>query len=173
LPIRVEEANDALWLLERLNQPIQQDPIKGAIMPTDDAFVVFIEGVHDQPPVNTVSPGYSLNPPYKSSGEADRGQVISRQPVVAGCDAPEVLQPVERALDAPAQLVDALIEAERLLPVAAIWNDQLGSALVQVFAQQRYRRLCRRASVSTASLCELGALRPGNRALHLRSTGWR
>jgi hypothetical protein len=25
LPIRVEEANDALWLLERLNQPIQQD----------------------------------------------------------------------------------------------------------------------------------------------------
>jgi hypothetical protein len=23
LPIRVEEANDALWLLERLNQPIQ------------------------------------------------------------------------------------------------------------------------------------------------------
>ena len=57
LPIRVEEANDALWLLERLNQPIQQDPIKATIMPTDDAFVVFIEGVHDQPPVNTVSPG--------------------------------------------------------------------------------------------------------------------
>src|SRR6516165_7250806 len=28
LPIRVEEANDALWLLERLNQPIQQVPIK-------------------------------------------------------------------------------------------------------------------------------------------------
>jgi hypothetical protein len=45
-------------------------------------------------------------------GEADGGQVISRQPVVAGCDAPEVLQPVERALDAPAQLVEALIEVE-------------------------------------------------------------
>jgi hypothetical protein len=28
LPIRVEEADDALWLLERLNQPIQQDPMK-------------------------------------------------------------------------------------------------------------------------------------------------
>src|SRR5215472_2298012 len=37
----------------------------------------------------------SLKPPYKSSGEANRGQVIPRQPVVAGCDAPEVLQPVE------------------------------------------------------------------------------
>jgi len=33
----------------------------------------------------------SLNPPYESSGEADRGQVISRQSVAAGCDAPEVL----------------------------------------------------------------------------------
>src|SRR5262245_49140297 len=77
----------------------------------------------------------SLNPPYKSSGEADRGQIISRQPVVAGCDAPEVLQSVERALDAPAQLGDTLAEAERLFSVAAIWNDRLGSALVQVLAQ--------------------------------------
>jgi hypothetical protein len=34
-----------------------QDPIKATIMPTDDAFAVFIEGVQDQPPVNTVSPG--------------------------------------------------------------------------------------------------------------------
>ena len=42
-----------------------------------------------------------LNPPYKSGGEADRGRVISRQPVVSGCDAPEVLQYVERTLDAP------------------------------------------------------------------------
>jgi hypothetical protein len=57
LPIHVEEANGALWLLERLNQPIQQDPIKATVMPTDAAFVVFVEGVHDQPPVNAVSPG--------------------------------------------------------------------------------------------------------------------
>src|SRR5262249_48375762 len=38
------------------------------------------------------------------------GQVISRQLVVAGCDAPEVLQPVERTLDAPAQLVRRLLK---------------------------------------------------------------
>src|SRR6476661_4992603 len=44
-----------------------------------------------------------INPPYKSSGGADRGQVISRQLVVTGCNAPEVLQPVEGVLDAPAQ----------------------------------------------------------------------
>jgi hypothetical protein len=47
----------------------------------------------------------------------------------------KVLQPVERALDAPAQLVETLVEAGRLFPVAAIWNDRLGSALAQVFAQ--------------------------------------
>src|SRR5438093_11551843 len=77
----------------------------------------------------------SLNPPYKGGGKADRGQVISREPVVAGCDAPEVLQPVERTLDAPAQLVETLAEAERLFPAAAIWNDRLGSALIQFLAQ--------------------------------------
>ncbi|MGA9134447.1 MAG: hypothetical protein WB384_20795, partial [Candidatus Sulfotelmatobacter sp.] len=54
---------------------------------------------------------------------------------VAGGDAPEVLQPIERALDAPAQLVETLAEAERLFPVAAIWNDRLGSALIQFLAQ--------------------------------------
>src|SRR4029450_8354968 len=48
---------------------------------------------------------------------------------------PERLQPVDPPLYAPAQLVDALAEAERLFPVAAIWDDRLGSALVQVFAQ--------------------------------------
>ena len=68
---------------------------------------------------------------YKSSGE----QTEARQPIVADCDAPEVLQPVERALDAPTQLIDTLAEAERLFPVAAIWYDRLRSALVQVFAQ--------------------------------------
>jgi hypothetical protein len=62
----------------------------------------------------------SLNPPYKSSGKADRRQTISRRPVVAGCDAPEVLQSVEGALDAPAQLVDTLAKAEWLFVSGAV-----------------------------------------------------
>ncbi len=70
-----------------------------------------------------------------SSIPSSRGQVISRQPVVAGCDAPEVLQPVEGVLDAPAQLIETLAEAERLFPVAAIWYDRLGSTLMQFLAQ--------------------------------------
>jgi hypothetical protein len=46
LPIRVEEANDALRLLERLNQSIQKDAIKATVVPTNAVLVVFIEGVH-------------------------------------------------------------------------------------------------------------------------------
>jgi len=61
--------------------------------------------------------------------------MVSGQPVVAGGNSPEVLQPIERAFDAPAQLVEALAEAERLLPVAAVRNDRLGSALIQSLAQ--------------------------------------
>ena len=67
--------------------------------------------------------------------KADGGEVISGELVVSGGDAPEVLQSVERILDTPAQLVEALAEAERLLPVAAVGNDRLGPALVQLLAQ--------------------------------------
>ena len=49
LPIRVEEANDALWLLEGLNKPIQKDAIKAAVMPPNAIPVVFVEGVHKRP----------------------------------------------------------------------------------------------------------------------------
>jgi len=42
---------------------------------------------------------------------------------------------LKRAFDAPAQLIKTLIKGERLSPVAAIWNDRLGSVLVQFFAQ--------------------------------------
>jgi ferredoxin len=77
----------------------------------------------------------SLNPPDKRGGKADRGQVISCQPVVSGRDTPEVLQPVEGALDTPAQFIETLAEAERVVPVAAIGNDRLSPALVKFLAQ--------------------------------------
>ena len=54
---------------------------------------------------------------------------------MASSDAPEVLQPVERAFDAPAQLIKTLVKGEQLSSVAAIWNDWLGSVLVQFFAK--------------------------------------
>jgi hypothetical protein len=42
------------------------------------------------------------------------------QLVVAWGDAPKILQSVESSLDAPALLVETLVEAERLLPAGAI-----------------------------------------------------
>jgi hypothetical protein len=69
LPIRVEEANDALRLLERLNQSIQKDAIKATVVPTNAVLVVFIEGVHECP-AEPISAGLmpSLNVLY---GRAD------------------------------------------------------------------------------------------------------
>src|SRR5271165_2845040 len=65
LPIRAEEANDALWLLERLNQSIQQDAVKATIVPTNTVLVVLEEGVHECPRRPT-SAGYPrlLDPLY-------------------------------------------------------------------------------------------------------------
>jgi hypothetical protein len=51
-PKCVEETENPLGLLKGLNQPIQQDPIKAAVMPTDAALVVFEERVHERPPVS-------------------------------------------------------------------------------------------------------------------------
>jgi hypothetical protein len=33
------------------------------------------------------------------------------------------------------QLLEALVEAERLFPIAAIWNDRFGAALIELLAQ--------------------------------------
>ena len=77
----------------------------------------------------------SGNPPYKGSCKAYRGEIVARQPVIACGNSPEVFQPVEGALDAPAKLVEAFAEAERLLPVAAVRDDGLGCAFVQLLAQ--------------------------------------
>jgi hypothetical protein len=38
-------------------------------------------------------------------------------------------------LDAPAQLVEAVVEAERLLPVAFVRNDRLATAFMELAAQ--------------------------------------
>src|SRR5258708_14142877 len=73
-----------------------------------------------RPPRSTLFPYTTL---FRS------GQVVSSQPVVAHCDAPEVLQPVECSFDAPAKLVEALAEAERLLPGASKRSEEHTSEL--------------------------------------------
>jgi len=50
LPVRGEEADHALRLLERLNQSVQQYAIKATVMPSNAVPVVFEEQVHERPP---------------------------------------------------------------------------------------------------------------------------
>jgi hypothetical protein len=57
LSIRIEESNDPLRLLERLNQPIDQNAVKTTIVPTDAVFVVLEKGVHDRLPAAVPQPG--------------------------------------------------------------------------------------------------------------------
>src|SRR5215471_12257018 len=57
LSIRIEEADDPLGLLERLDQPIEQNAVKTTIVPMDAVFVVLEEGVHARLPAALLRPG--------------------------------------------------------------------------------------------------------------------
>lgn len=46
LSIRSEEPYDTLRLLERLDQPVDQDPIEAPIGETNAILVMLVEGVH-------------------------------------------------------------------------------------------------------------------------------
>ena len=79
----------------------------------------------------------TYNPPYDSSNEADGGEEVSRQLVVASGDLPEVLEPTEGILDAVPLSVGFLVEAERLLAVGLVGNDGPGAATLQPSSQRR------------------------------------
>ena len=55
--IGAEKSDDPLWLLERLNQLVQQNPVKTAIMPIDAVFVVLVEGIHGRLPAKVLATG--------------------------------------------------------------------------------------------------------------------
>src|SRR5258708_1066787 len=55
MPIGVEETNDALRLLERLDQPVQQDAIEAAVMEPYAVPVMIIKGVHRPDPLLTTN----------------------------------------------------------------------------------------------------------------------
>ena len=74
-PIRVEEANDALRLLEGLNKPVQEDAIKAAVMPTNAIPVVFVERVHERPPLPQLQQGTAS---HGTHSIAPRAEGISR-----------------------------------------------------------------------------------------------
>ena len=57
--------------------------------------------------------------------------------VVASGDSSEVLEPTEGILDAVALFVGFLVEAERLLAVGLVGNDDFGAAILQPLSQWR------------------------------------
>lgn len=60
-----------------------------------------------------------------------------RQPVVACCNAAEVLEPVECAFDLVSGFIDGFIEREWLCSVAFVWNNRLRAALCHPSPQGR------------------------------------
>jgi hypothetical protein len=56
---------------------------------------------------------------------------VSCEPVIAGCDAPEVLEAAEGVLDAVALLVGFSVEAEGQLAVRSIGHDGFGATILQ------------------------------------------
>ena len=46
IPIRAEETHDALGLLERLDEAVEENPIKAAISESNAILVMLVESVH-------------------------------------------------------------------------------------------------------------------------------
>ncbi len=59
----------------------------------------------------------------------DGSQEVSGKFVVASCDAPEILEPAETALDDVAALIGAFAEAVEGHPVGFVWNDGLSTTI--------------------------------------------
>jgi hypothetical protein len=78
LSVRVEEPDDTLRLLERLDQPVDQDPIEAPIRETNAILVMLVEGVHGHPPGFSTQKDIAMNAPTSDSGS--RAQRAYNQP---------------------------------------------------------------------------------------------
>ena len=74
-------------------------------------------------------------PPDDSCGESDGGGVVSRELVVACCDASEVLEAAEHALDEVSALIGFSIERARLFARGVVRDDGHGATVDQPLAQ--------------------------------------
>lgn len=77
----------------------------------------------------------------------NQGEIVARQFVIVSCDAPEVLQPVEGALDDQRGWYRRLSKRNSPILVAAVWNDQRPASrairvVVGGVAEHMLRRLC-------------------------------
>lgn len=70
-------------------------------------------------------------PPDDCGRQHDGGMKVSGQLVIAGCDAPPVLEASKHALDKVAAFIGIAIERLEVLAGRVVWNDRRGSAFDQ------------------------------------------
>jgi hypothetical protein len=68
LSVCVEEPDNALGLLKRLDQPVDQDPIEAAVPETNAILVMLVEGVHGNPPGFSTQKDTVMNAPTSDPG---------------------------------------------------------------------------------------------------------
>jgi hypothetical protein len=71
----------------------------------------------------------------QSGNKTDRGEEVSGEPIVSGCDASEILEPAEGVLDSVSLLVGIPVEAEGLFAVRLVGNDGFCAALAEPLPQ--------------------------------------
>lgn len=84
LAVAIEEADDALFLLERLNDPVQQNAIEASIVESDARLVVLAKGVHADLQCGETPGSFDVNArsePFQFSG-------ISRAKPLASLELP-------------------------------------------------------------------------------------
>ena len=79
--------------------------------------------------------GTQSGPPGDGGDERDGGSEVASEPVVAGCDAPEVLQSTEHALDGVAGAVASGVKGMRMLACRLVGDDDERSTAGGLFAQ--------------------------------------
>jgi hypothetical protein len=59
--VGIEKPQHSFWLLERLDQSVQQDSIEASIAELDAILMVLEEGVHRNPQCGDIPGGYSMD----------------------------------------------------------------------------------------------------------------
>jgi hypothetical protein len=81
LPVGVEEADDPLRLLERLDQSVQQNPIEAPVAPANAILVMFVERVHERPPLIQHQQNRAAHAPH--STQAQRQGISRAKPLAS------------------------------------------------------------------------------------------
>ncbi len=115
-----------------------------------------IDGVGNHPSVRT-----QLDSPNDSGGELDTRHEVSRELVIAFCDAPPILEPAEHAFHQVSPFVDASVEGMDACARGVVRNNRDGSARAEELAQPDRRCRPHRTAMAVTPSARGNAHRPG------------